>query len=194
MLPTEQKRQVPSGSSTRYLLRDTVRVLDDAGTPYVGRVYAEAGQYGTWVGLLEFQSETPGGAVVSTGSETTQPSVGAVAYWASGLGPQYLRGALERALYRGGLTPSPAPVLVRVHEIDIVGKDGTFYRPRTYARGEPFGTWIAWLEFHPRDGEARVLRTGNETSQPTLDAVAYWATGLEPVYFEGAFARAVAGG
>jgi hypothetical protein len=36
----------------------------------------------------------------------------------------------------------------------------------------------------------RELRTGQETSQPNRDAVAYWAGGLEPIYFEGAFTRA----
>lgn len=29
-----------------------------------------------------------------------------------------------------------------------------------------------------------------ETTQPNRDAVASWAGGLEPIYFEGAFARA----
>ena len=32
--------------------------------------------------------------------------------------------------------------------------------------------------------------TGRETSQPNRLAVQYWATGLEPIYFEGALARA----
>jgi hypothetical protein len=35
-----------------------------------------------------------------------------------------------------------------------------------------------------------VLRTGQETTQPSWRAIAYWASGLEPIYFEGAFARA----
>jgi hypothetical protein len=49
--------------------------------------------------------------------------------------------------------------------------------------------WIGWLEFSSeRDGSVR--RTGEETSQPTKEAVAYWARGLEPVYLEGAFNRA----
>jgi hypothetical protein len=49
--------------------------------------------------------------------------------------------------------------------------------------------WIGWLEFSSeRDGSIR--RTSEETSQPTKEAVAYWASGLEPVYLEGAFLRA----
>lgn len=55
------------------------------------------------------------------------------------------------------------------------------------ARGD--GTWAGWIEFVPEDGSPR-LRTGQETSQPNRDALAYWATGLEDVYLDGALARA----
>lgn len=49
------------------------------------------------------------------------------------------------------------------------------------------GTWAGRLVF--RDGvDVRV--TDQETSQPDRDALDYWATGLEPVYLEGAFERA----
>ena len=51
------------------------------------------------------------------------------------------------------------------------------------------GTWSGWLEFVPGNGGRR-LRTSQETSQPSRDALAYWATGLEDVYLEGALARA----
>ena len=57
-----------------------------------------------------------------------------------------------------------------------------------HARGD--GTWERWIEFHPEGGGGPVLRTGRETSQPNKDAVAYWASGLERVYFEGALERA----
>ena len=49
--------------------------------------------------------------------------------------------------------------------------------------------WIGWLEFRPT-GRGKTLKTGEETSQPNKDAVAYWASGLEPVYLEGALDRA----
>jgi hypothetical protein len=52
------------------------------------------------------------------------------------------------------------------------------------------GTWIGWIEFHPTDITKPVLITDQETSQPNQMDVEYWATGLEPVYFEGAFERA----
>jgi hypothetical protein len=35
-----------------------------------------------------------------------------------------------------------------------------------------------------------MVRTSEETSQPTRDDVAYWASGLEPIYLDGAFRRA----
>lgn len=52
------------------------------------------------------------------------------------------------------------------------------------------GLWEGWLEFSPSNAKLPVLRTGRETTQPNWKALQYWATGLEPVYFEGAFARA----
>ncbi len=51
------------------------------------------------------------------------------------------------------------------------------------------GTWEGWLEFHP-SGMGSVLRTDQETSQPNRTALEYWVDGLEPVYVEGALARA----
>ena len=67
------------------------------------------------------------------------------------------------------------------------------------ARGEEFtasahgeeragGTWEGWLEFRTASGEVR--RTGRETTQPNRDALRYWASGLEPLYLDGAFSRA----
>ena len=52
------------------------------------------------------------------------------------------------------------------------------------------GTWQGWLEFHPTDTALPILRTDQETSQPSRAAIEYWADGLEPIYLEGALARA----
>jgi hypothetical protein len=52
------------------------------------------------------------------------------------------------------------------------------------------GTWEGWLEFSPAAGEGPTRRTGRETTQPNRDALRYWASGLEPLYLDGAFARA----
>lgn len=77
-----------------------------------------------------------------------------------------------------------------VHEFtsEITAK-GIRYVVRAFAeqRGH---IWIGWLEFSPASGSGAVRKTGEETSQPSLEAVEYWASGLEPVYLEGALRRA----
>ncbi|HJQ68983.1 MAG TPA: hypothetical protein VKA70_08425 [Blastocatellia bacterium] len=70
----------------------------------------------------------------------------------------------------------------------IEGPSGASYDVFVYGEQRPDGKWEGWLEFHSAD--ARVLRTARETTQPNREALAYWASGLEPLYFEGAFARA----
>jgi hypothetical protein len=78
--------------------------------------------------------------------------------------------------------------IVHVFERPVIGENGVPYRVSAFA--EPEGNvWGAWLEFEPADGGAP-LDTDRETTQPNLDAVAYWASGLEPVYLEGALGRA----
>lgn len=72
----------------------------------------------------------------------------------------------------------------------VDGPDDTTYTVRSYGEQRTDGTWMGWLEFHPTDLSKPPLRTEQETSQPNRSAVEYWATGLEPVYFEGAFERA----
>ena len=66
---------------------------------------------------------------------------------------------------------------------------GHVYAARAYGEESPGGTWVGWLEFRPLGGGA-VLRTARETTQPDRAALEYWASGLEPVYLEGALARA----
>lgn len=68
--------------------------------------------------------------------------------------------------------------------------EGTFWVPMIYGAERSDGMWEAWIEFRPLD-EGPTRATGRETTQPNRQAVEYWVTGLEPVYFEGAFARAV---
>ena len=81
--------------------------------------------------------------------------------------------------------------LLQEYTTVVIGRDGTTYRVRTYGAERADGTWIGWIEFHPTDITKPVLKTDQETSQPNLMDVEYWATGLEPVYFEGAFERAL---
>ncbi|MBD0370934.1 MAG: hypothetical protein ICV60_08875 [Pyrinomonadaceae bacterium] len=67
---------------------------------------------------------------------------------------------------------------------------GISYTVMAYGEMTAGGTWEGWLEFHPADKTEQTLRTGRETTQPDRAALEYWASGLEPLYFEGAFARA----
>lgn len=71
-----------------------------------------------------------------------------------------------------------------------IADQGTTYTARVCGAERSDGTWEGWLEFYPSDGNKPILRTGQETSQPNWTTIHYWAFGLEPVYLEGALARA----
>jgi hypothetical protein len=51
--------------------------------------------------------------------------------------------------------------------------------------------WEGWLEFVPLDG-GEVVRSARETTQPNRVDTEYWASGLTPIYLEGALHRALA--
>ena len=80
--------------------------------------------------------------------------------------------------------------LLQEYATVMTGSDDTTYIVLSFGEERADGTWIGWLEFRPTDPTKPTLRTDQETSQPNRTAVEYWATGLEPVYFEGAFERA----
>lgn len=64
------------------------------------------------------------------------------------------------------------------------------FHARAIGRQAEDGMWQGWIEFTPIDGSDEVLVTGVETTQPARDYVHYWATGLTPVFLEGALHRA----
>lgn len=76
--------------------RHSARVLTGDGVLYEALIYGEQRADGTWIGWLEFLP-MPAGPVLRTGRETSQPDRDALEYWAGGLEPLYLEGALERA-------------------------------------------------------------------------------------------------
>lgn len=80
--------------------------------------------------------------------------------------------------------------LIQEYSARITSDYGTTYVVRAYGEERSDGTWAGWLEFHPTVGGAATLRTDQETSQPSRVTMEYWASGLEPTYFEGALARA----
>jgi hypothetical protein len=64
------------------------------------------------------------------------------------------------------------------------------YHARAVGRKADDGMWEAWIEFVPTAGNGEVLVSGVESRQPAREHLAYWATGLTPVYLEGALQRA----
>ena len=81
------------------------------------------------------------------------------------------------------------PALVHTFSDPFRAEDGTTYTVRVVGQGRSDGTWIGWLEFVGDDGHI-ARRTARETTQSSQEHLAYWATGLQPSYFEGAFSRA----
>jgi hypothetical protein len=71
-----------------------------------------------------------------------------------------------------------------------VRDDGGEYHARAVGRRADDGMWEAWLEFVPVAGAGDVLVSSVESRQPEHAHLLYWATGLTPVYLEGALARA----
>jgi hypothetical protein len=82
-----------------------------------------------------------------------------------------------------------ADVLVTFND-PVIALDGVIYTARACGREMPDGRWEGWIEFEPSDGSA-TIRSPRETTQPNRVDTAYWATGLTPVYLEGALHRAL---
>ena len=80
---------------------------------------------------------------------------------------------------------------VLVEYSDVVISAGTSrYVARACGTAVASGQWHGWLEFIDVDtGDA--VRSPRETTQPNRTDTIYWATGLTPVYLEGALQRAL---
>jgi hypothetical protein len=72
----------------------------------------------------------------------------------------------------------------------VATADGRRYTAQACGREREDATWEGWLEFVPDDGSATLV-TSRETTQPKRSDLEYWATGLTPVYLEGALQRAL---
>jgi hypothetical protein len=79
-------------------------------------------------------------------------------------------------------------VVLLTYKTQLTTPDGRLYTVRACGRQREDLTWEGWLEFVPTDG-SDVLRSSRETTQPNLADLEYWATGLTPVYLEGAMQR-----
>ena len=80
-----------------------------------------------------------------------------------------------------------AQTLIRF-DTPVIHRDGNRYKAQACGRERDNGQWEAWLEFENIE-TGEVLRTQRETTQPNEKDAAYWATGLSPVYLEGALER-----
>lgn len=82
-----------------------------------------------------------------------------------------------------------AEVLVEFSEA-VAGTDGITYTARACGAESDHGQWEGWVEFVPVGG-GDTIRSGRETTQPNRIDTVYWATGLTPIYLEGALERAL---
>jgi hypothetical protein len=82
-----------------------------------------------------------------------------------------------------------AEVLIEYPE--LVLSQGVAYRAQACGAPMPEGRWEGWIEFVPATKGEPPVRTGRETTQPNRADTVYWATGLTPVYLEGALERAL---
>jgi hypothetical protein len=113
-------------------------------------------------------------------------------------------GQLTQATTVRTTIPTPSSAVPRLHtrprprvlHADVLAEleehlldTGTHYVVRVCGGPRPDGMWVGWLEF-VAVGERQVRRTGQETTQSSREDLVYWASGLEPAYLEGAFARA----
>lgn len=79
-------------------VRQYIQILKSpTGETFVARAYMDRQPGGLWEAWLVFFSLSTG-AALATDRETTQGKREHLLYWATGLGPTYLQGALERAL------------------------------------------------------------------------------------------------
>jgi hypothetical protein len=82
---------------------------------------------------------------------------------------------------------------IHQYTAEVADADGHAYTARAMGRQREGRTvWEGWLEFSPVGGGGIVRRSPIETTQPNRNALSYWASGIEPVYLEGALERAIA--
>ena len=72
----------------------------------------------------------------------------------------------------------------------VHAKDGRRFIARACGAEMDNSRWQGWIEFLP-DNNGAPIRSGRETTQPNRTDTAYWATGLTPIYLEGALDRAL---
>ena len=80
-----------------------------------------------------------------------------------------------------------AQTLIRF-DTPVTHRGGRQYIAQACGRERDNGQWEAWLEFEDVE-TGEIVRSERETTQPNKKDAVYWATGLTPVYLEGALDR-----
>jgi hypothetical protein len=73
-------------------------------------------------------------------------------------------------------------------ETPVSDRYGRVYTAKACGRERDDRLWEGWIEFENTE-TGETLRSFRETTQPNLTDLRYWATGLTPVYLEGALDR-----
>jgi hypothetical protein len=84
-------------------------------------------------------------------------------------------------------------VLVHAYTLPVRAANGRFWLAQAWAaKQNGAALWRGWLVFLPQD-DGTPIWTDTETTQGNLASIRYWARGLQPLYLEGALARALEG-
>jgi hypothetical protein len=83
--------------------------------------------------------------------------------------------------------PTSDGELIHSFSASVTDETGRSWRASAYGRPARH-LWLGWIEF--TDDAGASVRTDIETWQPDRAALEYWTTGVEPIYLDGALARA----
>ena len=99
-----------SGRMSEVLMEYDPVVSETDGSQWKPRACGRRGEGHMWEGWIEFVPLNRASSPVRSRRESTQPSRESLIYWATGLTPVYLRGALERARFEPAPQPPPRRV------------------------------------------------------------------------------------
>lgn len=82
------------------------------------------------------------------------------------------------------------PETVANYDTPVQDRFGVQYTAKACGRQRRDGLWEGWIEFE-NVSTSETLRSQRETTQSELEDLRYWASGLSPVYLQGALDRIV---
>ena len=99
-----------SNRMSEVLMEYEAIVSETDGSQWKPRACGRRGEGHMWEGWIEFVPLNRASSPVRSRRESTQPSRESLIYWATGLTPVYLKGALERARFEPAPQPPPRRV------------------------------------------------------------------------------------